>query len=139
MTSPTDDTTRILPGDLTEAAQVTLGRLRRRYPGAFKEVKPLALGIRDDIMDRGGFDHLELLHFFDWYSRAPAYLRAQLQPGAMRYDLEGKAVGTVTDENREYAAAELSHRLAQRQDQARYRAFRAALLEPVTIGDSDEP
>ena len=139
MTAPTDQSTRPPFGrDFSAGAQRTLARLRRRYPGAFSQVKPLALGIRDDILDRGGFDYLELLQFFGWYSRAPAYLRSQAEPGAMRHDLDGTAVCFVSEENRAYAATELHCLQAQQRSEAQWLKFRAALLEPTTISEEGE-
>jgi sRNA-binding protein len=140
MTAPANQSTRPPFGrDFSAGAQHTLARLRRRYPGAFREVKPLALGIRDDILARGGFDHLELLHFFGWYSRAPSYLRAQAQPGAMRHDLDGAAVDPVSEENRAYAAAELDHQEARQRWHSQWLKFRAALLESATLDGDRYP
>ena len=122
--------------DFTAGAQRTLGRLRRQFPGAFQAVKPLALGISDEILARTKLTELELVHFMTFYTRSPAYLSAQAKPGARRVDLNGEAVEPVSDENRRYAAERLDEELALRRDDARWLAFKAALVGPAVFEES---
>ena len=97
--------------DFSAGAQRTLGQLRRRFPGAFKQVKPLALGIHEEILESTKISELELVHFMTVYTRSAAYLRAQAEPGAIRVDLDGVMVEPVSDENRCYAANQLEEEL----------------------------
>ena len=133
MTSPAAQAARPFGRDFSAAAQGTLAILRRRFPAAFRQVKPLKLGIRDDILKRTKLTEAELFHFMNFYTRSVAYLQAQAQPGAMRVDLDGHAVEPVSEENRIYASLQLDEVLHEQREQARFRAFRAALLEPVVI------
>jgi sRNA-binding protein len=139
VTAPVDQSTRPPFGrDFSASAQHTLSRLRRRFPGAFGQVRPLKVGIHFDIIDRTDMDSLIVVHFMSFYSQSAAYLRAQTQPGAMRYDLDGNPVEPVSEANRAYAVAQLEWVQGQRRQEQHWRAFRAALLEPVAITEGDE-
>jgi sRNA-binding protein len=136
---PTHQSTRPpFARDFPVGAQHTLSRLRRRFPDAFGQVKPLKLGIHFDIQERAGMDSLQVGQFMTFYTRCAAYLQAQVRPGAMRHDLDGNPVEPVSEQNRAYALAELDCRNGQRRDQNNWLAFRAALLEPVVISDKGE-
>lgn len=136
MSSPVQQRTCGNHRDFSAAAQHTLALLRRRFPAAFGSVKPLKLGIRDDILARTKLTEAELFHFMSFYVNAPAYLSAQSERGAMRHDLDGQEVEPVSEENRIYALMRLGEVLDQQREQqerARYLAFRAALMEPTII------
>ncbi|HUI12581.1 MAG TPA: ProQ/FinO family protein [Xanthobacteraceae bacterium] len=89
--------------------------LHRDFPKAFMgfgEPKvPLAIGVRDALEVHY---HLKFGHPFTVgravadYCDGKRYLAA-CQPGAVRIDLEGNAVGVVTDAEAEYAAAKLAN------------------------------
>lgn len=80
-----------------------LERMRQRWPAAFEVAKPLKLGIRADL-EAAGVSAQDADAFLTWFVQTPAYLKAQAEPGAQRYDLDGVAVGTVTEQEARYAA-----------------------------------
>ena len=104
-----------------QARRELLAVLYTRWPRAFPrdshQVRPLALGIRQDLAaslpehppGRIGF----VIGLFQAFMR-PAYLRAVVQ-GGPRYDLEGKPRGEVTLKEQEQAHRELQAYFEQRQ------------------------
>jgi sRNA-binding protein len=74
-------------------------RLAEFLPLAFaiyeQRRKPLAIGIRDQIIERVGdvISLDDLRHALGSYCRSTGYLVAVAKPGAQRIDLEGNPVG----------------------------------------------
>jgi sRNA-binding protein len=134
MTPPAEHTTQTrLERDFSIAAQRTLGRLRDLFPRTFGVVRPLKLGITEDIVARTSLSTDQVCEFLRFYCNSPAYLRASLRPGAVRYDLDGQRVAAVSTAERMHSTLRLEELWGDRQARKRERAFRAALLEPVTI------
>jgi sRNA-binding protein len=140
MTSPTDESskTRWEP-DFSVSAQRTLGQLRKLFPKAFGSVRPLKIGITSDIVARTAMTSEQVCEFMRFYCTLPAYYRAQLREGAVRYDLDGQRVGAVSIEERMHASLGLERQWAERRVRRRELAFKAALLEPTIIPDEDQP
>lgn len=126
-------------GDFTPCAQRTLKRLRKLFPGAFGEVKPLAVGIYTDVLSRAKITGQDATVFFNFYTASAAYLAACAAPGAQRHDLDGNLDCAVSEADRQYAAARLAERSGRRRERTQSLAFKAALLEPVAIEERDEP
>ena len=87
------------------------GPLEQRFPNCFfkdgQPKKPLKLGILDDLMayrDELGLVRREIKLFVVLYCVDPSYIEALKQPGTARIDLEGNAVGLVSDEHQKMAA-----------------------------------
>ena len=96
--------------------------LIRTFPKTFmaKDVDklPLKIGIRHDlrkavVLDESGkrIPYCRLCHALNDYCWGPKYQRA-LAAGGQRVDLEGNAVGAVTEEHRMIAKATLGRILA---------------------------
>jgi ProP effector len=86
----------------------------KAFPARVSEIKPLQLGIMDEIMafyDRMSyppFSKKKLRAALNFYTSSPAYLKAQ-QPGAMRVDLFGFEVEPVQPEQAQYAQDKLQN------------------------------
>ncbi len=90
----------------------TIEWLSDHFPGAFfkqsKQIKPLKLGIFDDIvdfyerLDTPPFSKKSLREALNYYSASPAYLNCQKE-GVGRVDLYGNEVDIVTGEQAKYA------------------------------------
>ncbi len=88
-----------------------LKRLQSESP-AFRDCKPLALKIDVNILERfPEFDRKNLRIAMRMHTASTKYLKA-VERGSERFDLEGKPVGEVTQEQREHAAATLKERFA---------------------------
>jgi sRNA-binding protein len=74
-----------------------------------------------------------------FYCNTSAYYRAQLRPGAVRYDLDGQRVGAVSIQERMHATLGLERQWAERRARKQELAFKAALLGPVIIRDEGQP
>jgi len=93
--------------------------LTEHFPTAFypkaKQVKPLKIGIFDDIIDF--YERLEsppftkkiLREALNYYSGSPAYLSAQ-KASTPRVDLYGNEVDLVTEEQEKYARQRFQQR-----------------------------
>ena len=93
------------------------------FPKAFsrvrKQVKPLQLGIIEDVMDI--YERLDVPPFsrkrlrsgLNFYTSSKAYLQAQVE-GAWRVNILGQPVEAVSKEQAQYAADKLSARAAER-------------------------
>lgn len=89
------------------------------FPAAFfqqaSEVKPLKIGIYDDIidfyerLDSPPFSKKQLREALNYYSMSPAYLRCQ-QTQRKRIDLFGQEVDIITEEQAQYAAERFQQR-----------------------------
>lgn len=100
--------------------QEALNWLTEHFPAAFfskaKQVKPLKLGIYDDILDfyeRLSYPALSkksLRDALNYYSSTKAYLNCQIE-GAPRIDLFGYETELVTKEQADYAQEQLEKRL----------------------------
>jgi hypothetical protein len=92
-----------------ELLEIFCDRWPQAFPRDYRQVKPLALDIRQDLAaslpeqpsGRIGF----VIGLYEQLMR-PAYVRAVLQ-GGPRYDLEGKPRGEVTPKEKEHAGREL--------------------------------
>lgn len=79
----------------------------QRWPATFNTVRPLKLGIRDDLIAEGVSEE-DADAFLGWYVQQPKYLAAQVRSRAQRYDLQGERCGPVSVENAAYAAGVLA-------------------------------
>lgn len=115
--------------DFSAYVQRTLRLLRREFPDAFDTVKPLALGIRAAIVEQSRLTDAQVAQFLTFYTRSAAYLQAQMQPGAVRVDLDGNTAGEVSLDNRHYAIEHFHLVRERRRDHDRWLAFRARLTQ----------
>lgn len=100
--------------------------LAEHFPGAFfkksNQVKPLKIGIFDDIIDfyerleSPPFKKKSLREALSYYSASPAYLSCQ-KPDAVRVDIYGNEVGTVTPEQAKYAHQRFQERYTKKKSQ----------------------
>ena len=101
----------------------TIDWLADHFPAAFfkkaKQVKPLKIGIFDDIIDF--YERLEsppfskkvLREALNYYSASPSYLACQ-KTNAARVDLFGNEVDVVTEEQAKYAHQRFQQRYVER-------------------------
>ncbi len=88
----------------------------KAFPARVKDIKPLQLGIMDEIMDfydrlsYPPFSRKKLRAGLNYYTASPAYLKSQIA-GKFRIDLFGFDGDAVTESQAEYA----QERLAQYQ------------------------
>lgn len=88
-----------------------LKRLQAESP-AFRDSKPLALKIDASILARfPDFDRRNLRIALRMHTASTKYLKA-VERGGERFDLDGKAAGEVTGEQRLHAATTLKERFA---------------------------
>lgn len=92
--------------------KVIISWFKEQFPKAFplkaSNIKPLQLGIMDEILDY--YDRLDYPPFskkklrsaLNYYTASPSYLKTQVA-GAMRVDLFGFDVEPVSDSQAEYA------------------------------------
>ena len=75
----------------------------KEFPEVFacKEIKLLKLGIHEDIDKKVDIDMPEIKGFLRMYCTGGKYLAAHIQ-GAKRYDLEGKELEEVTQDQIDY-------------------------------------
>lgn len=95
--------------------------LIEHFPHAFfkksKQVKPLKIGIFDDIidfyerLDTPPFSKKALREGLSYYSASPAYLNCQ-KADAARIDIYGNEVDTVTEDQAKYAHQRYQERYA---------------------------
>ena len=85
------------------------------FPLAFsaepRHIRPLAIGIRQQIYARCAFSHRSVGAALRRYANCPAYLRTIIE-GAVRVDLDGAASGAVTAMEAAHAAERITTRLA---------------------------
>ena len=97
-----------------------LARLAEAFPQTFvlerhRPHRPLKVGIAADIRARcPAVERRVLSVVLSVYTRRVMYLQSLVE-GAARVDLDGKAAGTVTARDAEYAAARLAGILASRE------------------------
>ncbi|HEV3161967.1 MAG TPA: ProQ/FINO family protein, partial [Xanthobacteraceae bacterium] len=135
---------REFSGLSNRAAQIAVARgiiemLAEHWPQCFfvyqKRRKPLKLGVHCDVLAAldGAVTPRDLSAAFRHYCGNVWYLRA-CRPGVSRIDLEGNAVGTVTDEEAKNAAAVLAARAAKRQNKMQAQASAiAAGPKPLSL------
>jgi ProP effector len=97
--------------------------LSENFPAAFstkaKFVKPLKIGIFDDIidfyerLDSPPFSKKLLREALNYYSGSPAYLSCQVA-SASRVDLYGNEVDVVNEEQAKYARQRFQQRYVER-------------------------
>lgn len=119
------------------------------FPKAFsrvrKQVKPLQLGIIEDVMDI--YERLDVPPFsrkrlrsgLNFYTSSKAYLQAQVE-GAWRVNILGQLVEPVSKEQAQYATEKLSARAAERKPveaKVESKAEEKAEEKPVVIIDSE--
>lgn len=103
--------------------QVIIDWLIEHFPAAFfkksKDVKPLQIGIYDDIidfyerLDTPPFSKKGLKEALSYYSASPAYLLSQ-KANSARVDIYGNEVDVVTEEQAKYAYQRYQTRYAQK-------------------------
>ena len=97
------------------AAEALIGLMAERWPKCFAVYegrrKPLKIGIHHDIDVGVAPEMLSLA--MRLYTNNVGYLRS-MRAGAARIDLEGNAVGTVSDEDVAHASRTLEHRAARK-------------------------
>ena len=101
----------------------TIDWLAEHFPTAFlknaKQVKPLKIGIFDDIidfyerLDSPPFSKKKLREALNYYSASPAYLKCQ-KANIARIDLFGNEVDIVTEEQAKYAHQRYEQRYAEK-------------------------
>ena len=98
-----------------QAAAALLAEWRERYPTTFpsdpKQIRPLAVGIHQALID-AGYKPLLVRVALGGYIKRPAYLIA-ITRSRHRVDLNGNEAGEITDEQRK-AASERLKELRQR-------------------------
>lgn len=102
--------------------------LQEYFPNAFpyvkKHIKPLKLGIIDDILafyerlDTQPYSKKKIRLALAYYTQSPQYLTAQVA-GSQRIDLYGEIVEAVTDEQAQYAQEKYKQRYARKHHQPR--------------------
>jgi ProP effector len=112
----------------------TLAMLMRRYPKAFplreSEIRPLKVGIRDDIIAANGdIDPRAVGMALRFHTSRLVYLFA-VTPEAPRIDLDGVVVGAVTSEEAAFAADKLFHCARKRERARAQRAAEQAVANP---------
>lgn len=105
---------------------ITIDWLVDHFPAAFfkksKHVKPLKIGIFDDIidiyerLDSPPFSKKTLREALNYYSASPAYLNCQ-KANSARVDLFGIEVDVVTEEQAKYAYQRFQQRYAEKKTQ----------------------
>ncbi len=95
-----------------------IGDLLAAFPLAFstepRDIKPLAIGIRQQIFARCSFSHSHrIVGDALWrYTKCAAYLRTIIE-GAVRVDLDGATSGNVTAMEAAHAAERIAHTAEQ--------------------------
>lgn len=110
--------TRLTPPDIKARKasfrqfQVATAWLEENFPKSFnfKDSKPLKLGIQHDLLSiPSPFSKKLLRKCLGVYVNTKAYLEATLQEN-WRYDLNGKNVEEVTQEQKDYALKQLEYK-----------------------------
>src|SRR5579872_807503 len=117
--------------------ETTIEELMSAFPAAFmrdpSRVRPLKLGIRDDIYERSGISHRRIIAALRSYCSSTEYLTATKE-GAARIDLDGESVGVVTATEAEHAARALQRMTKMAAKRTRKSA---AALAPRRLGLND--
>lgn len=101
------------------ANQAAITQIAELYPLTFNReaVKPLKIGIQDDLVADGKLAQGKIKRALASYVRSPLYYKA-LQAGATRIDLQGQPAGEVTEEQADHAKAMLAKLREQKQERA---------------------
>jgi sRNA-binding protein len=101
--------------DRTVKIEQALAELLTAFPLAFaaepERIKPLAVGIKQRIFARCALSHRDIGDALQHYAGRVAYLHTIIE-GAVRFDLDGAASGTVTAEEATHAAERIEKILA---------------------------
>ncbi len=109
------------------ANQAAIALISEAYPQAFDRdnVRPLKIGIQEDIVADGKISQGKIKRALASYVRSPLYYKS-LQAGADRIDLAGQAAGQVSEQEAEHAKAMLkkirdkrNERIKQEREQQR--------------------
>jgi ProP effector len=100
------------------ANQAAVALVSELYPNAFNRdaVKPLKIGIQEDLLAEQKIPQGKIKRALASYVRAPQYYKS-LVADADRVDLKGEPAGKVTAEEAEHAKAMLKKMRDQRQQQ----------------------
>ncbi len=99
---------QIEKNDLQEVISWFKEQFPKAFPDRVAKIKPLQLGIMDEIMDfyqrldYPAFSKKKIRAGLNFYTASPAYLKAQLA-GVMRVDLYGFDVDEVNQSQADYA------------------------------------
>ncbi len=108
-----------------DSLQIVVSWLYETFPKAFfrakKKVKPLQLGIVEDVLDV--YERLDVQPFsrkrlrsaINFYTSTKGYLEAQFE-GAYRIDVYGHQVEPVTKSQAEYAKEKLAEKSAKKDE-----------------------
>jgi sRNA-binding protein len=97
-----------------------VSRLKSKWPKAFSDPpRPLGVGITASIiaqMNRPYYHKTqeEVSNAMEWWTRQPQYLKS-CTVGAIRVNLQGQPVGSVSEAEAQFAAAELVRRAQEEQ------------------------
>ncbi|MFY0656734.1 ProQ/FINO family protein [Neptunomonas sp.] len=102
------------------ANQAALKLLMETYPKTFnrEDVKPLKIGIQDDLLAEEKVAKNKIKRALASYVRSPQYFRSMVE-GVDRVDLQGEAAGKVTAEEAEHAKSQLKEFHQRRREAAR--------------------
>ena len=119
----------ILKAQRREECVTMITLLAERFPAFFAVLearRPLKIGIHIDIIAAVSVAPVELGRALQRYTHSDGYL-AKFKPGAARIDLDGNAVGVVTEDEAKGAQAILAER---RERRAKKRATARAAAAP---------
>ncbi len=118
------------------ANQAAVALVSETYPLAFdrKNVRPLKIGIQEDILADAKLPKGKVKRALASYVRSGHYLRS-LQPGAERVDLAGQPAGLVTDQEAEHAKSLLKK---MRQDREQRQQAEKEQQEQLRINEKLE-
>ena len=103
-----------------ESARLLLKRLQQQFE-VLRLAKPLAIGIDGEILAAlPEIDRKLLRTALRMHTGATRYLKAT-ERGAQRFNLAGEAVGEISTEHRERAAAVLKERFERREEEEKAR------------------
>ncbi|MEH6471712.1 MAG: ProQ/FinO family protein [Halopseudomonas sp.] len=102
------------------ANQAAVALISELYPKAFNRdaVKPLKIGIQEDLVAEEKLPQGKIKRALASYVRAPQYYKS-LVVDADRVDLNGEAAGKVTEQEAEHAKAMLKKLREQRQQRVK--------------------
>ena len=97
--------------DRKNNVNATISELAVAFPAAFThdpvQVRPLKLGIKDDLYARSGISRRRITAALRSYCNTASYLTVTKQ-GAVRVDLDGQPTSTVTEAQAKHATEALS-------------------------------
>lgn len=106
------------PASPAQSPRALLKSLQEQYP-AFRDSLPLAIGIDKALLERTpGLEKKVLRIALSLHTHSMRYLRA-MEKATQRFDLDGNAVGEVTEEHRKHAAETIRERLKKQAEERR--------------------